>query len=158
RELGDRPQERRLLPVMAREILAQHEVLAVPVHGPGEEHGARGQTPGLQVQEQGAREPGGGKGAEVGLRLGRLAEAPPMRAASLDLGAEALVDEHRAALVAPLAAWEERFDAHPLRPPAAGDLAPRSTQRCGAAISYQLAEAGPEPLVIQHGSPSRRAG
>src|SRR5262245_30848582 len=51
------------------------------------------------------------QGAQVGLVLGRGAEAAPVRLALLDVGAEALVDEHGALLVAPLAAGQERLDA-----------------------------------------------
>ena len=47
-----RAQQGALFSIVSCEILPQHEVRAVPVHGASQEHGARREASGLEVEEQ----------------------------------------------------------------------------------------------------------
>jgi len=82
RLLGNRGHERGLLAVVPREILAEHEVLPVPVHRPGEEHGARGEATGLEVEEKRPVEPEMPERGQLDLAAGRLREPAPRRPAA----------------------------------------------------------------------------
>ncbi len=103
--LRDRREQRGLLAVVAREVLTEHEVLAVPRHGARQEHGTRRESAGLEIQEDRAREPQAAHTRQLELPRRRLGQPTPVRASRLDLAAQPLVHVHRAVLgMVPLAA------------------------------------------------------